>query len=270
MGLLIRIVSVHADNSLIVFARNLVGVVLLAPIMLIQSGMSSMKTRKPLLHLARALSGLSAMYGFFYALAHIPLANAMVFTYSAPVFIPVVAWLALNEHINARIISATLLGLTGVVLVCKPHAAWFNLMSLIGIASALLAAIAFVSVRALTATESPQRIVFYFAAISTLLSLIPYSLSHPHDPSLKWQTLFQLGGIGALATLSQLCLSKAYSLAPASRIGPINYLAIVISGGYAWVLWGEKPDPAAIAGAAMILIATYLCLGKNPAKEEHP
>ncbi len=267
MGLFIRVVSAHADNTLIVFSRNLAGVVLLTPTMLIRNGPASLKTSRPLLHLGRALSGLAAMYGFFYALAHIPLANAMVFTYSAPVFIPLIAWLALDEQIDGRIITATLLGLIGVLLVCKPHAAWFNLMSLCGTASALLAAIAFVSVRALTATESPQRIVLYFAVISTLLSFIPYRLSHPHGQHLQSHTILLLGGIGTLATLSQLCLSKAYSLAPASRIAPINYLAIIISGIYAWVLWGETPDMAALAGAVLIFLATYLCLGKAPAKQ---
>jgi drug/metabolite transporter (DMT)-like permease len=39
-----------------------------------------------------------------------------------------------------------------------------------------------------------------------------------------------------------VCLSKAYGYAPAGKIGPANYLAIIFAGIWAWLLWGEVPD----------------------------
>ena len=56
------------------------------------------------------------MYGFFYAIAHLPLSNAMVFTYSSPVFIPLVAWLFLKERITPLMLLAAAVGMVGVVL----------------------------------------------------------------------------------------------------------------------------------------------------------
>ncbi len=267
MGVLIRIVSRHVDNSTVVFSRNLAGVLLLGPVLWLHSGKKIWVTQRLWLHLLRATSGLTAMYGFFYALAHIPLANAMVFTYSAPIFIPVLAWLFLGERITAKIIYTTVLGLIGVIFVCKPHTSLWNLMTLVGLGSAFLAAIAFICVRALASTETPGKIVLYFASISTLLSALPFLKSTGlHPLTLHFSEFLLLPGIGILATLSQLCLSKAYSLAPASRIGPINYLAIVLAGFYAWLLWGEVPDASAWTGFVLIIYASWLCLNAEPPK----
>lgn len=262
MGVCIRYASHTVNNETIVFFRNATGIVLLLPLLL-QQGLGFLKTNKLAMHAWRALVGLIAMYGFFYAIAKLPLSNAMLFTYSSPVFIPLVAWLFLKEPINARTIGAALLGFVGVILVCHPEQGVFNSIAIIGIISSLLAAMAFVTVRALTSTEPVTRIVFYFAFFSTIISAIPLLWA--------WRplTLTEYGwviGAGVLATLSQLAMSKAYALAPASRIGPAAYLAIVVAGFYAWILWSELPDLFAIAGTALIFCATLICLKKPPPK----
>lgn len=256
MGVLIRFASHTVDNATVVFMRNLTGTLLLLPYALYQ-GKSFFITDKIWMHLWRALVGLAAMYGFFYAIAHLPLSNAMVFTYSSPVFIPLVAWLFLKERISRLMLLAALVGLVGVFLVAKPSDAMFNWLSLVGLSSSLLASMAFVTVRALTKTEPATRIVFYFCLISTVISAIPMFW---HWRVLNSQELFYLVGAGTLATLSQVCLSKAYGYAPAGKIGPANYLAIIFAGIWAWILWGEIPDHLSITGMILIFIALLLCL----------
>lgn len=256
MGVLIRFASHTVDNATVVFMRNLTGTLLLLPYALYH-GKVFFITDKIWMHLWRALVGLAAMYGFFYAIAHLPLSNAMVFTYSSPVFIPLVAWLFLKERISRLMLLAALVGLVGVFLVAKPSDAMFNWLSLVGLSSSLLASMAFVTVRALTKTEPATRIVFYFCLISTVISAIPMFW---HWRVLNSQELFYLVGAGTLATLSQVCLSKAYGYAPAGKIGPANYLAIIFAGIWAWILWGEIPDHLSIAGMILIFIALLLCL----------
>jgi drug/metabolite transporter (DMT)-like permease len=89
------------------------GTLLLLPHLHLAQGKGIFNYHKPWMHLWRALVGLAAMYGFFYAIAHLPLSNAMVFTYSSPVFIPLVAWLFLKEKITPLMIIAALIGLIG-------------------------------------------------------------------------------------------------------------------------------------------------------------
>ena len=255
MGICIRYASHSVDNYTIVFFRNVVGLILFLPF-IFKQGTGFVKTEKLWMHTWRSIVGLAAMYGFFYAIAHLKLSNAMVFTYSSPIFIPVIAWLFLKEKITIAMICAAVLGFIGVFCVAKPDQGLLNWISMIGIASSLLASMAFVTVRALTQTEPPERIVFYFCLIGSALSVIPmFWVWRPYH----LQELLFLIGAGILANVSQIFMSHAYRLAPAGQIAPVNYMAIIFAGVWGFLLWNEVPDLYSVIGFCIILLAILLC-----------
>lgn len=255
MGVCIRYASHSVDNPTIVFFRNFIGLFVFLPIMF-NKGLGFFKTTKIWMHTWRAVVGLIAMYGFFYAIAHLKLSNAMVFTYSSPIFIPLIAWLFLKEKITRSMLLAAAIGLAGVLFVAKPDSGLFNQISLIGLIASFLAAMAFVTVRALTSTEPPERIVFYFCFIGTLISMLPmFWLWRPY-------TLYELGFLitaGVLANISQIFMSKAYQLAPAGQIGPVNYIAIIFAGAWGYIFWQEIPDHYSLIGFSLILAGILFC-----------
>ncbi|RKG32251.1 DMT family transporter [Acinetobacter tianfuensis] len=255
MGVCIRYASQSVDNATIVFFRNFVGLFIFLPL-IFQKGIAFFKTEKIWMHTWRSIAGLIAMYGFFYAIANLKLSNAMVFTYSSPIFIPLIAWLFLKEQITQSMLLAAFVGLMGVLCVAKPDSGMFNQLSLIGLTASFLAAMAFVTVRALTATEPPERIVFYFCFFGTLISLIPMLwLWRPYS----WTELAYLISAGLLATISQLFMSNAYRIAPAGQIGPVNYIAIIFAGVWGFFIWQEIPDFYSLIGFTFILIAILIC-----------
>ncbi|WP_343580089.1 DMT family transporter [Acinetobacter sp.] len=255
MGICIRYASHTVDNYTIVFFRNVVGLILFLPF-IFKQGMGFVKTEKLWMHTWRSIVGLAAMYGFFYAIAHLKLSNAMVFTYSSPIFIPLIAWLFLKEKVTTAMLCAAGLGFMGVFCVAKPDQGLLNWISIVGISSSLLASMAFVTVRALTQTEPPERIVFYFCLIGSLLSVIPmfwvWRPYHLHE-------LFFLIAAGVLANISQIFMSHAYRLAPAGQIAPVNYIAIIFAGIWGFLLWNEVPDLYSVIGFGIILLAILLC-----------
>lgn len=255
MGICIRYASHTVDNYTIVFFRNVVGLILFLPF-IFKQGMGFVKTEKLWMHTWRSIVGLAAMYGFFYAIAHLKLSNAMVFTYSSPIFIPLIAWLFLKEKVTTAMLCAAGLGFIGVFCVAKPDQGLLNWISIVGISSSLLASMAFVTVRALTQTEPPERIVFYFCLIGSLLSVIPmfwvWRPYHLHE-------LFFLIAAGVLANVSQIFMSHAYRLAPAGQIAPVNYIAIIFAGIWGFLLWNEVPDLYSVIGFGIILLAILLC-----------
>jgi drug/metabolite transporter (DMT)-like permease len=259
MGVGVREVSASVNNESVVFFRNLVGVLVFLPLILFK-GVAPLKTTRLKAHLWRTGYGLAAMYCFFYALAHLPLADAMLFTYSAPLFTPLIAWWWLKEPLSKRILLTTGTGLLGVLLVAKPSSALLSGNTLIGMAASVLAAFAFVSIREMSDTEPAYRIVFYFALFSALASAIPLTWA--------WQPLSQhelslLLVIGLLATASQIIMSKAYGMAPPGLIGPFAYLAIVFAGVIAWLRWGETPDLTSLIGAALIFASSLLSIARR-------
>lgn len=256
MGVLIREASATVNNENIVFFRNFIGVIFFLPLLL-SKGIRPFKTKRLKSHLMRTSYGLAAMYCFFYAIAKLPLADAMVFTYSAPVFTPIIAYLWLKEPLTKRMLAFSLLGLVGVILVAKPSDALFGSLSLIGLAASLLAATAFVSIREMSNTEPAFRMVFYFALFSSLISAVP--LLWAWQP-LSSQQLILLCAAGLLAALAQIIMSRAYSLAPPGLIGPVAYLAIVFAGIFSFIVWNEVPDLASIMGAVLIFSASTLAV----------
>lgn len=255
MGVCIRYASHTVDNATVVFFRNVVGLFIFIPF-IIKYGTPFFKTDKLWMHTWRSIVGLMAMYGFFYAIAHLKLSNAMVFSYSSPIFIPLIAWLFLKEKITKAMLIAATIGLFGVLCVAKPDSGLFNLLSIIGLLSSFLAAMAFVTVRALTATEPPERIVFYFCFFGTIISSIPmFFVWRPYT----YTELGYLVCAGILANISQIFMSNAYKLAPAGQIGPINYVAIIFAGIWGYLFWHELPDIYSIIGFVLILSAILLC-----------
>jgi drug/metabolite transporter (DMT)-like permease len=258
MGVGIRFVSIELPNEMIVFARNLVGLMLLAP-WLLRRGIGNVATRVPRLHLLRAIAGVSAMYCFFYALAHLPLAEAMLLKLTAPVFIPVIAVLWLHERVTALLWVALGIGFAGVVVILDPSldggAAIVSPIALVGLLGGLLAALAKVTVRRLSRSEPPTRIVFYFALIPGAISAVPllWAWQTPSPIALLW-----LLGIAVSATLGQLALTRGLSLAPTSRMGAFGYFAVIFGAAFGWLIWGEQITLSLIAGSLLIAVGGLL------------
>lgn len=263
MGVAIRQVAATASNEQVVFFRNLFGLALLIPWVLKHRG-TVLKTRIPHLHLLRALSGLGAMYCFFYAIIHLPLAQAMLLKMSAPLFIPIVAFLWLGEPATPSIRIALIIGFAGVMLVLHPDTDGINGVALVALAGGVLAAVAKTTVRRLARTEPANRIVFYFAFISTLISAIPLIWAwRPLDP----QAYLWLALVGVLATGGQLFLTHGFARAPAARMGVFSYAAVIFGAAYGWALWDEVPGMLTVAGALLIIGAGILAGRKDTAPQ---
>lgn len=257
MGVCIREATLNqVGNEMVVFFRNAVGVLFFLPLALTR-GLAPLRTSRPWAHLKRTFCGLAAMYCYFYALAHLPLTDAMLFSYAAPVFTPLIAWWWLKEPLTRRMLLATAIGFAGVVLVAKPSGALVSGISLIGMLASVMAACAFVSVREMSNTEPAYRIVFYFALFSALVSAVP--LLWAWQP-LERGELLLLVAAGLMASFGQLSMSQAYACAPPGLIGPVAYLAIVFAGIIAWLRWDEVPGSASLLGAGLIFSASLIPL----------
>lgn len=260
MGVLIKSISSSVNTETIVFTRNFFGLMLFLPIIL-KKGLHSFQTTIYPLHFLRAAVGVAAMYCFFYAIAHLPLADAMLFTYAAPVFTPIIAYFWLKETITARTYLAVAVGFVGVCLVIKPGSGVIASQdALIGLAACVFAAMAYVSVRRLSHSETAQIIVFFYCLNASLLSALPLLFSWQ---AVSIEHLAYLLAIAILATASQLFLSRAYGLAPAGRIGPISYSAIFYAGLLAWLLWDEIPDIYSLLGIVLVVISGLITLDKG-------
>ncbi|HEB60717.1 MAG TPA: EamA family transporter [Phycisphaeraceae bacterium] len=142
-------------------------------------------------------------------------------------------------------------------MVLKPGSGLYSQVALIGLASGAFAAVAMVSLRRLSHTEPPFRVVVLYGITCTTVSSLPLLWS--------WQTpgseaLLQLAGAGTFATAGQYLLSKGYGYAPAAQIGPFTYTSVVFAAGYGWFFWQEMPDWLTATGTLLIILAGVLAM----------
>lgn len=257
MSAAIKVTSAELPNEMLVFFRNLFGLLLVLPIAL-RHGPSALRTGCARLHLLRAAAGVGAMYCFFYTIEHLPLAEAILFKLTAPFFIPLIALLWLGERIPISARAAIVIGFAGSALVLGPGGAErYALAGLTGLGGALLAGLAKVAIRRMGHSEPTPRIVFYFGVFATALTALPmaWAWQTPSVTALGWLLL-----MGACATTAQLCLTRAYSLAPAGQIGPFTYVSVVFGSLAGWLFWGEIPGLTTAAGSLLIIGAGLLTL----------
>lgn len=255
MAALIKYLSVSMPNEMTVFFRNLFGLIALSPLLL--RGSVQLKTNNLRWHIDRAIFGVAAMYCFFYALGKLPLADAVLLNYTAPIFTPLIALLWLHERVPNTVRWGVAVGFVGVVLILKPGHVLFSPATLVGLASGVFAAFAMTSIRRMAQTEPTLRIVLYFSVVATGVSAIPLLWAWQN---ITWSELVPLVALGVLASIGQLFLTKAYTLAPAARVGALTYATVVIAAVLGWMFWGEVLDIFSLGGALLVGVGGTLAM----------
>jgi drug/metabolite transporter (DMT)-like permease len=261
MAASVRIISQQLPNAPIVFFRHFSMLLLLAP-WLLRRGPSALRTSHFRTHLVRGLAGVIAVACYFYALARLRLADAVLLNQSIPLFVPLVERVWLGEPIPPRLWRVLLVGFAGLLLILRPGVGVFEPVALVGLSSALFASVAQVGIRRLTRTEPVIRIVFYFGLVASVVAAPPAALTWRAPSSSTWALLALMC---VLATVGQLTLTRAYVHAPATRIGPFLYCGPVFAGLLDWLIWGRLPDLVFAAGAVAVVLAATLALRLRPA-----
>ncbi|MCK5874331.1 MAG: DMT family transporter [Alcanivoracaceae bacterium] len=238
------------SSESMVFFRNLFGLLFLFPILFRSGGLRQLKTQRIGIHLLRAITGVGAMFLFFYTIAHATLAEAVLVKMTAPFFLPLICLIWLGDKVRPQTWWAILLGFIGVVVILRPGSGAFNPVLLLALASAALMGVAKVSIRRMADSEPPRRIVFWFGLFSTLISALPmlWNERWPDQIQLCW-----LLGIGLIATVAQMCMTHAYQLASPGRIGVYNYTSVIWAVTLGWLFWGETLYFSFLLGTLLIV-----------------
>jgi len=256
MSVMVKVLSHSLPNAVVVFLRcGLSLVVLLPPIL--RRGLGRLRTQHVREHLVRGTVGMAAMYCFFFAIAKLGLAEALLLNYSLPLFIPLVERAWLGEPTPPGIWRPLAIGMLGLVFILKPGLGLFQPAALVGVLGALFAATAQVGVRRLTLTESVTTIVFYFSICSTLIALGPALFAWVTPAASALPVILAMVAAG---TAAQLMMTRAYQLAPAAQVGPFIYGSVAFAALFDWLLFSRHPDGLSSFGTALVVAAGILAL----------
>ncbi len=259
MSALVKATETLTSAADILLFQNLIGFLLVLPFAL-RGGWRSLKTEKAGLHVVRAASGTAAWYALFIAITMMPMTNATLLTCSAPLWMPVIAWVFLREKASKVTWIGATVGFVGVTMVLRPQHQEFNLGALIPLAGAVCLAVAWISLRRLGATEPTSRILFYYFGISTVLCL-PVAVLDWRPFGLRGSVY--LVGIAAILLVSQVLIVLAYRYAPPVKAGPFIYTVVVFTALIDWFLWNEVPTLVEVFGMVLVIGAGIIAIRKT-------
>lgn len=262
-GAFAKVLSQSMDSVEVVFFRN--GITMMVVALSIFKLPIKQVGGKPWLLLFRALIGFASMLVFFYNIAHIPLADAITFSRTAPIFTAILAFFFLKEHMGWKAWLAVFIGFIGIVLVMKPSGLMLSKTDLFGLFSGLGAALAYTSVRELNKVYDTRIIVLAFVSTGTIFPALFMVLSEFfHTPmfvmlghfvmpsGIQWLYILLMGISGAIG---QVYMTKAFATTRAGVVGAAGYSIIFFSLIIGVVLGDDLPDIVGLFGILLVVLS---------------
>jgi len=200
-----------------------------------------------LLGLRGALGG-AAVLLYFVALSRARNAGtAALLQYTSPLFTYVFGWWLLGERPVARLGLGGLAAFGGVLLVLRtPEGVHPGAGELAGVASAILAGLAVVTIRAARAYDNTATILFAFSVGGLLISA-PFALPAWQAAGAATWALALLVGVSSF--FAQLMMTHAFGLVTAGQGAIYQLLTPIFTFGLGAVFLGESISGTAVAGA---------------------
>ena len=277
LGITLRILSTLAFALMSVCIKALGDVVPLGQVVFFRSAIAlfplaaylwwrgdwpgGLRTSRPLGHIGRCLMGAAAMFTSFATIRLLPLAEATMLSYLAPVMLAVLAWALLGERLTARRIAGVALGLAGAAAFCLPAFAGAlpdagGLGVFLGLVTAMLTAGALIQVRRLTLLgEGAGAIAFWFAVVSALcgLTTLPFGWAWPGVAGMM--LLIATGLAGGLA---HILMTLSFRHADASALAPFEYLSVLWAVALGFAFFAEVPGLAFLVAGPLVLMGAII------------
>ncbi|WP_300391782.1 DMT family transporter [Henriciella sp.] len=261
------------------FWRSFFACLISVPVIL-RVGVSSLRTKRPGLLLARSMFG---TLGFALAMLAVSdfftlsLSQFNAISFSRSLFVTVLAAVVLREMVGPHRWGAVAIGFFGVLIMVLPGLFIFwrpgaldslslDMGTLCALGSAFFLAVAIVLVKTLSAELSAVALLTYANVLSTLL-LLPFCFIFWSMPSLEtWGWMAFMAATGFVA---QFCYISAVSAGDASFISPLDYLRLPMATVADLLVVGLLPGTNVWIGAGIIIVsAVYITLRDRKKKAQ--
>jgi drug/metabolite transporter (DMT)-like permease len=251
MTIAIRLASETLHTFEIAFFRNFFGLIAALPLLL-RHGPGLLKTTQWPRYLFRCAIGVVSMLCGFWAIGHLPLAQAVALSYSTPIFVTIAAVVFLHEQVRARRWAAVALGFVGVMIIVRPGTAGFSAGTLVALAAAVLSGIVSIQIKQLSKVEPADRIVLLTTLLWVPMSLLPALTVWEWPRGIAWVWVIAAGFLG---TGGHMLWTRALKLGDVSALTPISFMQLPIVAIAGWLLFQERLDRWTAIGAGVIFAA---------------
>ena len=224
------------------FLTNVVATLIVCFIIAYKKGSFFRKKESRKYLLVRGVTGTLSILTNYYAL------DKMFFTI-------IFSYLLISEKITKKQFTLLIVAFAGSLFVIKPQFSTAIIPSLIGVASAAFAGIAYTMIRVIGNKEDFWTIILSFTSIATIVMLPSMFMN---TENLTLQNILLLVSAGIAFTLGQVALTIAYKNAPASEISMYDYIGLIIAAIYGFMFFKEIPDFLSFTGYIIIVGSSLL------------
>lgn len=261
MDSVIKWLSTDLSTATIIFFRNLITLIWVAPLFFSSGEFKNSLKRLPL-HAIRSLSGQIGMIFIFLSLALLPLSDASVLRSLTPLFVPILAAIWLKEKLSWLLIPSFILAIIGSWILAGVDKPQFSMYSFLPIIAGIFVAMAMVAIKRISSVASGSEIVFYFSLTGVVFAIgmaLFTEFTMPTDYRI-WLMVLLMGIFGSVG---QIWITKANQLTDASLLAPFYYLNAVFGAILSHFFWNEKLGVWGWLGAAIIIAAGLLVVLKK-------
>jgi drug/metabolite transporter (DMT)-like permease len=241
----------------IVFFRALFSLFIIAP-SLIKAGTvkGGIRTSVPALQITRGLVGAIAITLSFYAIINMPLADALAIRFSSALFVVPLAAVFLKENMQINKILASAVGFFGVLIMLNPGG---NIppAGLAALGAAIAFALATILVSIVARYDKPITMMFYSNIVAVILLIGPAVMVW-RAPNLEQFSLLICMAISA--SIAHNLFIRAFAIAEASVIAPIDYLRLLLGAAIDYFIFGVVLGSNTLMGSMLIVVAAYFIL----------
>ena len=216
--------------------------------------------------LLRAAAGTIGIFGNFYAIDRLNIADASILNKMSPFFTLIFSFFLLGEKIDFVPLLAICTAFGGALLVMKPTFDFVKFLpSLAGFLSGLGAGFAYSCVRKLHQYKvNGTLIIVFFSAFSSICA-VPFIILNFQPMTLRQFLL--LAGTGVAAAGGQFGITYAYFNAPASKISIFDYSQVIFSALMGYFAFGQVPDLLSFIGYVLIISMAVIVFFYNKRKQ---
>ncbi len=236
----------------IMFLRSCIALPIVTAIVVQAEGWGALRSKRPGVHLLRALLTLGAAYTFFTSLRTLPLAGATALALTAPLFVTALSVPLLGEKVGRLRWGALIVGFGGAMVIVQPGAETLQPAALLALGTALCYALVMIGARWIDRDDSVRTVMFYLTALPVLLTSWTLLLDWPAITAVD---LSLFAAMAICGTIGITFITQGFRMAPAAIVAPFDYTALVWASITGWLFFGELPQIATYIGAAIIVAA---------------
>lgn len=249
--------SIHPFEQ--AFFRNFFCIFFFVPYLFISKKNRSIKSNRKKFLVIRSLFGGITMLLLFWSYTLIPLSQAMVISFTTPLFIFFGSIFFFKEKPTLISLIGLVVGFIITIIIIRPDSS-FQFGTLIALLAAITHAVAGLMVKDLTKTESVFSIMVYMIIFMTPITFIPavFVWQLPTNTEI-WVSLISLAIIG---TLGNFCWTKAISISQMTNIIPYDFSKLIFATIIGFFFFNENISLLTFLGGVGLVICNILIARK--------